>query len=291
LAVGGPPQAQARPAGDELAVIAASADPSARVDQPRDPDPVPTSTQIQPPLVKPGPRSASVGQGLRPLPLRVAIDLGDLAKLPAHAKGKAWAKFGLGLGLIGALYSADESVRTSLDPGQIDSTAQDIRPLGQEVGLAFIASAWAIGKLADKPTAFRIGRDGVEATLLAAGILSPLLKLAVGRERPRENLGHDVFSGSGESFPSGEVTEAFAIASVVSANSRRKWVKGLAWTLAGATAWQRLELDAHWASDVGAGALLGSVVGHWVVHRNRELWSLEPQISRKGAGITVSRSF
>jgi len=249
------------------------------------------SSQTQPPLAGPPVGSTAVGDGLRPLPLRVAIDLGDLIKLPAHAKGKAWAKFGLGLGLIGALYSVDESVRTGLDPDQIDSTTRDIRPLGQEVGLAFIASTWAIGKLADKPTAFRIGRDGVEATILAAGILSPLLKGAVGRERPRENLGHDVFGGSGESFPSGEVTEAFAIASVVSAHSRRRWVKAVAWTLAGATAWERVELDAHWASDVGAGALLGGAVGHWAVHRNRGPWSLEPQISRQGAGIRVSRSF
>ena len=126
--------------------------------------------------------------------------------------------------------------------------------------------------------------------LRPAGILAPLVKELVGRERPRKDLGSTSF-GNGQSFPSGEVTQAFAIASVVSAHSQRKWVKGLAWTLAGATAWQRMEMDAHWASDVAAGALLGAGVGRWVVRRNRGDWWIEPRLEQSGAGVTLRRQW
>ncbi|MCZ6506812.1 MAG: phosphatase PAP2 family protein [Acidobacteria bacterium] len=243
---------------------------------------------FEPPGPPNGPPLA--GGSLRPLASRFAIDLKALARLPIDAKGKAWRKFGLGLALVGALHSFDEDLRTRLDSSGRSDVATLIRPLGQEGGLALLGSSWAIGRLAGRPKAFRIGRDGFEAVALSAGVLAPLLKDLVGRERPRRGMGSEVFGGSGQSFPSGEVTQAFAIASVVSAHSRRKWVKGLAWTLAGATAWQRMELDAHWASDVTAGALLGASVGRWVVHRNGSLWSIQPQLVN-GAGVSLRRTF
>ena len=59
------------------------------------------------------------------------------------------------------------------------------------------------------------------------------------------------------------------MASVIAAHSRRPWVDALAWSAATSIAWERLRLDAHWASDVTAGALIGAGIGRWVVRRNR----------------------
>ncbi len=41
----------------------------------------------------------------------------------------------------------------------------------------------------------------------------------------------------------------------------------------GLVAWERIELDRHWASDVVAGALIGAEVGHWVVAKHRRVSS------------------
>lgn len=61
----------------------------------------------------------------------------------------------------------------------------------------------------------------------------------------------------------------FAMASVVAAHSNRWWIDAIAWSTAGLIGFERLILDAHWSSDVVAGALIGTAVGQWVVRRNR----------------------
>ncbi len=230
---------------------------------------------------------------VRPLAGRLAVDLLDLAKVPAQANRRQWGKFALGLGLIGAIGQSDERLRSSLDPEVHSGLARKIRPVGQEGGLLFLGASLALGHLADKPRAMAIGRDGIEATVLAAGVVAPLLKRLVGRQRPRDEFGFGALrSSSGESFPSGEVTQVFAIASVVSAHSEKKWVKGAAWLVAGATAWQRMELDAHWGSDVVGGALIGAGIGRWVVRRNRErYWSIEPRLGGGSVGVALRRSY
>jgi membrane-associated phospholipid phosphatase len=184
--------------------------------------------------------------------------------------------------------------------------ASAIRPLGQEGGLGLAFLAWSAGKATGHDEISAIGEDSLEATIVAAGFVTPLLKLAVGRDRPRSGHPSESFSGGAESFPSGEVTEAFAMASVIAAHSRRRWVDALAWGAAGSIAWERLRLDAHWASDVTAGALIGAGIGRWVVRRNHprvierssgELssfwkdWSVTPLIGQKDFGLGVHVTF
>jgi len=90
------------------------------------------------------------------------------------------------------------------------------------------------------------------------------------------------------------VTEAFAIASVVAAHSDSRWLQGTVWTLAGAVGWERLRLDAHWSSDVVAGALVGASVGRWVVHRHAPQptdgsarFDLVPLLAPEGEGVAL----
>lgn len=222
----------------------------------------------------------------------LAQDLKALVTSPLRARKKDWVKAGISLGIVGAAYAIDQRTRTTFDPSYEADLANTIRPVGNEGGLILMAGFWVAGRTTDNQKAISIGRDGLYASFLSAGIIVPILKSITGRERPRADLGASEFASSGQSFPSGEVTQAFAIAAVVSAHSRRKWVKTLAWTLATATAWQRIELDGHWASDVAAGALLGASIGHWVVKRNRlRGWSVEPGLTRGGGTISVRKKF
>ena len=81
------------------------------------------------------------------------------------------------------------------------------------------------------------------------------------------------FSGSDNSFPSGHATQAFAVASVISAHSDQVWVSVTAYTIAGLVGFARMYHNAHWTSDVTAGALIGTFVGRGVVALNKRLRS------------------
>lgn len=231
---------------------------------------------------------------------RLGRDVRDLVLAPARMRGRQWRAVGLAVLAVGAIGAFDGELRDlvhSEDPG-IRRFAEAVRPIGHQGAFVLLGAGWLLGRAADRPRLQAMAEDGLEATLLSSGLVAQLLKNISGRARPREGLGSATFQNGHESFPSGEVTQAFAIATVVSAHSERKWIQGLAWGLAGLTAWQRVELDAHWGSDVAAGALIGIGVGRWVVRRNRQRgrverrWTMAPRIDERGGyGVELSTSF
>jgi membrane-associated phospholipid phosphatase len=233
-------------------------------------------------------------------PGRLRDDLAALAVAPLDWEAADWRKLGLGVLVVGAVSLADEPIADwiAAHPNSgARKVALAIRPLGQEGGLAVAGGAWLAGHFTDRPDLEAVGADSLEATLIAAGVITPLLKAVVGRQRPHQADQPEWVGTRGESFPSGETTEAFAIASVVAAHSDRAWVKATAWGLASLVGLQRMELDAHYASDVLAGALIGTAVARWVVKRNRPDIETGPQVSvapmvgSQGYGMAMSISF
>jgi hypothetical protein len=71
-----------------------------------------------------------------------------------------------------------------------------------------------------------------------------------------------------QSFPSGHSSQAFAVATAIAENYPVWWVQTLCYGGAGLVGYARIEQNAHYASDVVAGALLGWAVAHAVVHRH-----------------------
>ena len=78
------------------------------------------------------------------------------------------------------------------------------------------------------------------------------------------------FSNSDASFPSGETTQAFAVASVIAAHYDSLWVKVSSYGIASLVGMARIYENAHWTSDVLAGALIGTAVGTAIVHFNEK---------------------
>ena len=71
---------------------------------------------------------------------------------------------------------------------------------------------------------------------------------------------------SSASFPSGHTIAAFSLATVFANRySRHRWVPWVAYGLAASVAFSRLSLQAHFTSDVFAGAVLGYSISHYVV--------------------------
>ena len=48
------------------------------------------------------------------------------------------------------------------------------------------------------------------------------------------------------------------------------WIKGASYGLASMVGYARMNGNVHWASDVLAGAAIGTVVGRFVVHFNQQ---------------------
>lgn len=236
-------------------------------------------------------------------PARVLQDAQALAVSTSRWDAAKLRRFGVAAAAIGGTMLLDEEIRELAQRNRSsrgDRIAERLRPLGNRAGaLALIGVFWVTGELSGERNLSMIGEDAFEATLFSAGLITPALKSAAGRARPVEEAGafhFEPFSGL-QSFPSGEATQAFTIAAVVAAHSDKRWVDVAAWSLAGLIGWQRVNFDRHWASDVVAGALIGSGVGRWVVRRRlanepgEALVTLTPMVAGAGWGLRVTASW
>lgn len=96
----------------------------------------------------------------------------------------------------------------------------------------------------------------VVIAMLASEAVTGLLKVTFARPRPEDSLANHAMT----SFPSGHTTLAATVAVVLALLLRTTivWALGAAWVAV--MAWGRTYLDAHWLTDVVAGAVLGAAV-------------------------------
>jgi membrane-associated phospholipid phosphatase len=89
--------------------------------------------------------------------------------------------------------------------------------------------------------------------------------------RPEETSDPDRWREGGDSFPSLHTTAAFAIGTVLaeSGNDKYRWTRRCLGygVVAGHTAYERLDHNAHWLSDTVAGAAIGTATAHFVMNR------------------------
>jgi membrane-associated phospholipid phosphatase len=142
------------------------------------------------------------------------------------------------------------------------------------VPVALYATSFAIKDLKMRNTALLAAEAVGDSEILAT-----VLKDATKRVRPAAVMSGQSYSdtwfespgsflrGSG-SFPSGHTIAAFSVATVVARRYRnRKWVPYVAYGLAGAVAFSRLTLSAHFVSDVFVGGVLGYSISRFAVLR------------------------
>ena len=170
-----------------------------------------------------------------------------------------------------------------------------VEPFGQEYSWAVLAGFYGAGKLFDNPRATAVAQDGFASSVIAAGIITPAIKSLAGRSRPSQTERNYVFGEDGASFPSGHATQAFAVASVIAEHYDSRWVDILVYGVAGLVGYARIAHQAHFTSDVLAGAIIGIAVGKAVVRINeqeRRRVQLEPMMTTEGgAGLSIRFSF
>ena len=180
---------------------------------------------------------------------------------------------------IAALSTLDRSLRHVADSsgGQWAETVSDVGHFYQRTGLTFaLAGAfYAAGLAADQPSLRRTGQEVIESFCIA-GLGSQLVKRTLGRNRPVAENGPYHFSGPNwkdehQSFPSGDTVVAFSLSTVLAAEAKSLPVAVALYSLAAATAFQRLHRDRHWFSDTVGSAVWGTAVGLGVVQAHRSL--------------------
>jgi membrane-associated phospholipid phosphatase len=223
---------------------------------------------------------------------------------PLHWSGKDWLVFGgIAAGVTAVGFAFDVPMRDKTQAHQtstLDQLTKVVEPFGAGYSWAVIGAYGIAGFVFHAPEAKDIFFDSIMASLLASGVITPTLKFVIGRERPNESVSSTSFhpfSGSDNSFPSGHATQAFAVASVISAHSDKVWVSVAAYTVAGLVGFARIYHNAHWTSDVTAGALIGTFVGRGVVALNNRLRKGESKVRvafapfvtdrARGAGVLV----
>ena len=216
--------------------------------------------------------------GKFPLFTNIAKDFKYLATSPTRLDAKSafitLGAVGVGVGL----YFSDENIRDFFQDHQ-NSFFDDLAPAAEKfgywpAGLGFVALYGGSGYLMQNEKMQETSFLALESFLVANSI-SVSVKYATGRARPKRDKGSKSFEPfsfktSDTSFPSGHTTTAFSLASVFADEYANPWVDVLAYGLASLTAWERLYDDKHWASDVWAGFILGTVVGKSVVYLHKK---------------------
>ncbi len=244
--------------------------------------------------------ATQAADSLSTYPEILAEDIGHIITAPARWQEREWQNFGLAtLSVIGVGAIADRPLRDEMRRHAPNDTRfmLEVERFGAEYSLAVLGGFYLAGSIGSNETAAAVAQDGLAACLIASVLVTPTIKFVTGRSRPRQNAGiaqFRPFSGD-SSFPSGHATQAFALASAISSHYDDRWIKYSSYGVAGLVGLARSYHDAHFASDVLAGAWIGSLVGNSVVTHSKPLRSaravLLPEFSAGFAGMRMASVF
>lgn len=233
----------------------------------------------------------------------VVDDVKHVISAPTRWQKQEWQNFGLAaIGVIGVAAIADRPVRDEMRRHAPNSNGLmlKVERFGAEYAALTIGGFYLAG-VSGNETAAVVAQDGLAASLIASAMITPAIKFIAGRARPRENVGIAKFQplstsySSNSSFPSGHTTEAFALASVIANHYEETWVTCASYLLASLVGVARSYHDAHFASDVLAGALIGTLVGKSVVQHNKSLRTgkvvMQPEVAPGLIGVRIVSNY
>lgn len=166
----------------------------------------------------------------------------------------------LGVGAV-ALFATDRQISNAARSDTALRTPSNIiSGIGNVAPYAVPGAMWFFGAISHNDHAAEAGRLGGEAEVDTALVVEAL-KFATDRRRP--NLSND------QSFPSGHASSAFALAAVMSSEYHDKpLVVFGSYGFATAVSLARVGGLNHFPSDVLVGAVIGELIGRYVVHHN-----------------------
>jgi hypothetical protein len=217
---------------------------------------------------------------------------------PAHWDEEQWTEATGALAGVGVTAVFDRTIRQHVQAERTPGEDRFMKHWQNINTFYFLAGFEVWGEIGGDTRAKDVAMDGIASTVIASGLITPGLKFVVGRVRPSGTPATFKFKPftSNYSFPSGHATQAFAVATTIAEHYRAWWVEGLAYGSAALVGYARIEQNAHFASDVVAGSLIGWSVARAVVHRNNgpvnpKKLSWAPYAGGRGSGLVFCKSF
>ncbi|MEO8910904.1 MAG: phosphatase PAP2 family protein [Gemmatimonadaceae bacterium] len=220
-------------------------------------------------------------------PLEAQVVVADTAatfnpaqtSVPIFTRGDA-ARLLVVSGLVLAVMPNDRPIEAAFQRSSVQSNgtfkgaANALDAVADPGVIVFSATSYFIGVATHSRPVASLGMHTGEAIVMG-GVITQIMKGSFGRARPSISLTNprDFRSGRGfgnddfGSFPSGEATIAFAAATAVSREVARSWpgaaryVTPASYGVATLVGLARLYKNQHWASDVVAGAGIGTMSG------------------------------
>jgi len=226
---------------------------------------------------------------------------------PVHFGWKEWTIATLCIGATGSLVFADTSMKSFAQSHRTANRDQLILPWeyygSGYTGVAIGAAAYCGGLWFSSPWWRETGREVLTA-LAISGATGEILKIGFGRMRPYTGQGpktfnHFTLQDSSSSFPSGHTMTAFVVSSVLAERIDNPFISCGFYAMALFTGAERIYSNNHWLSDVFFGAILGTVIGHGVAHKEEDVihgggkltWEIAPDISLSNIGLTLKTDF
>lgn len=187
----------------------------------------------------------------------------------------------------------------------LQTTAKVFRGLAHPGAVIGVGAAYAYGRISGDDGWADVGLHA-GAAFVTAELATYLVKFVAGRARPYQSpadaFDFGLFRGLDydfQSFPSGHTSAAFAIASALTSEAGSRaprdqwWIGTLLYSAATLSGVARMYEHQHWASDVLAGAAIGTFAG-WKVtqythdHSGNELDGIFLGMTiRPGAGVSM----
>ena len=243
--------------------------PKPTTEEPQKPEP-----PKEPPPKRPSLKPADFWKDVKVEAKRYVADSYAILVAPFHWSVADWERAAGAAVLIGGLMLEDKHLdhefqknRSTFTNRVSQATTGFGGGYGVNTGFAFLIVGYVFRSWDVRET----GRETLEAGFLSNLLDKWILKRGFGRERPIKSNGRTVFrpGSSNDSFPSGHATEAFAVASVIAMRSPGWVLPTIAYTAATLVAFDRMNDRVHFASDVAAGAVLGTAIGRILVARHR----------------------
>jgi membrane-associated phospholipid phosphatase len=199
----------------------------------------------------------------------------------------SWSLLALtaGTGAVLGIHQADNAIQQDFKNQPLgagfDNTMNTIaNPLVLAGGTL---AALGISELVGSKKAAAVTGTMFEALALTE-VLTVSLQYATQRTRP---------DGSSNSFPSGHTSGAFALATVAEVYYG-PWIGIPSYALASLVGVARLDSNQHWASDVLAGAIIGTMMGLGTATFHKKIFSkyfIVPTATENSAGLQIVHPF
>ena len=209
---------------------------------------------------------------------------------PLHATKKTWAIVAGFAAVEGVMFFVGDkpiqkaTVKFMNDNPGLRNTSQYVTDFGASYEV-YVLAAFGLYGLIFKSDKVKTTTLLATQAYITAGAMSEAVKFLSSRQRPnyiapdqtepQNNVfngpaifnGHSAATGFSSSFPSGHTTAAFSAATVYAYEYKDEiLIPVLAYTAASLVGISRITQNAHWTTDVIAGAALGYITGKQVVN-------------------------